>query len=95
MASCSSIRSHILKVLERFSMQNSKPVSTPLAAHFRLSAELSPQSENEEKYMSQVPYSSAIGSLMYAMYVLVLIFYMQLVSLVAIWGDRERHIGRL
>ena len=60
-------KSYVLKVLERFAMQNSKPVSTPLAAHFRLSAELSPQSEDEEKYMSQVPYSSAVGSLMYAM----------------------------
>jgi hypothetical protein len=45
-------KSYVLKVLERFAMQNSKPVSTPLAAHFRLSAELSPQSEDEEKYVS-------------------------------------------
>ena len=48
-------------------MQNAKPVSTPLAAHFRLSSGLSPQLEDDVNYMSQVPYSSVMGSLMYAM----------------------------
>ena len=28
---------YVKKVLERFSMENAKPVSTPLAIHFRLS----------------------------------------------------------
>ncbi|KAG8483366.1 hypothetical protein CXB51_022321 [Gossypium anomalum] len=36
-------------------------------AHFRLSSALSPQSDDEIEYMSHVPYSSAVGSLMYAM----------------------------
>ncbi|KAG8481237.1 hypothetical protein CXB51_026062 [Gossypium anomalum] len=35
--------------------------------HFRLSSALSPQSDDEIEYMSHVPYSSAVGSLMYAM----------------------------
>ena len=30
------------KVLHRFNMDNSKPISTPLATHFRLSSALSP-----------------------------------------------------
>ncbi|KAG8489132.1 hypothetical protein CXB51_017197 [Gossypium anomalum] len=47
--------------------KSAKPVSTPLAAHFRLSSALSPQSDNEIEYMSHVPYSSVVGSLMYAM----------------------------
>ena len=47
-------------------MKNAKPVSTPLANHFRLFAAQSPQSVEEEEYMVQVPYSSAIGSIMYA-----------------------------
>ncbi|KAG8481222.1 hypothetical protein CXB51_025972 [Gossypium anomalum] len=46
---------------------SAKPVSTPLAAHFRLSSALSPQSDDEIEYMLHVPYSSAVGSLMYAM----------------------------
>ncbi|KAG8496806.1 hypothetical protein CXB51_007977 [Gossypium anomalum] len=47
--------------------ESAKPVSTPLAAHFRLSLALSPQSDDEIEYMSHVSYSSAVGSLMYAM----------------------------
>lgn len=48
-------------------MQNCKSVSTPLAAHFRLSAALSPQTEEDKEHMSHVPYASAVGSIMYAM----------------------------
>ena len=36
-------KSYIEKVLERFGMKDSKPMSTPLAVHFRLSLDLSPQ----------------------------------------------------
>jgi hypothetical protein len=55
------------KVLERFRMQNAKPVSTPLASHFKLTKEMCPKTQEEIEYMSRVPYSSAVGSLMYAM----------------------------
>jgi hypothetical protein len=55
------------KVLERFRMQNVKPVSTPLASHFKLTKEMCPKTQEEIEYMSRVPYSSAVGSLMYAM----------------------------
>lgn len=40
---------------------------TPLAAYFKLSSNLCPQSDEDIDYMSQVPYSSAVGSLMYTM----------------------------
>ncbi|KAG8503021.1 hypothetical protein CXB51_000861 [Gossypium anomalum] len=62
-----SQKGYIEKVLCKFNMQSAKPVSTPLAAHFRLSSALSPQSDDEIEYMSHVPYSSVVGSLMYAM----------------------------
>jgi hypothetical protein len=55
------------KVLERFRMQNAKPVSTPLANHFKLTKEMCPKTKEEIEYMSRVPYSSIVGSLMYAM----------------------------
>ena len=42
-------------------------VSTPLATHFKLSSKQSPSNEDEKLYMQQVPYASAVGSLMYAM----------------------------
>ncbi|KAG8488507.1 hypothetical protein CXB51_016436 [Gossypium anomalum] len=48
--------------------ESAKPVSTPLAAHIRLSSALSSQSDDEIEYMSHVLYSSAVGSLMYAMF---------------------------
>ena len=58
---------YIEKVLERFRMKNKKPVSTPLASHFKLTKEMYPKTHEEIKYMSSVPYSSAVGSLMYVM----------------------------
>lgn len=64
---CLSQKSYIERVLERFGMHKAKPVQTPLASHFRLSALDSPQNNDEEKAMSQVPYSNAVGSIMYAM----------------------------
>ena len=48
-------------------MNEAKPVSTPLGSHFKLSKEQSPKIEEERDHMSKVPYTSAIGSLMYAM----------------------------
>ncbi|GKG06274.1 hypothetical protein Tco_0326360, partial [Tanacetum coccineum] len=48
-------------------MHNAKPVNTSLAVHFKLSSVLCPQSDAKDKYMSKVPYSSTVRSLMYAM----------------------------
>ena len=48
-------------------MQNANPVSTPLSNHLKLIKEMCPKTQEEIKYMSKVPYSSTIGSLMYAM----------------------------
>ncbi|WVY93468.1 hypothetical protein V8G54_032556 [Vigna mungo] len=58
---------YINHVLQRFNMEKAKPVSTPLASHFRLSKDQSPQTKEEEEIMAKIPYASAIGSLMYAM----------------------------
>ncbi|KAM7461045.1 hypothetical protein LguiA_029166 [Lonicera macranthoides] len=64
---CLTQRQYLEKVVARFGMENSKPVSVPLAPHFKLSATMAPSSEEEVEYMAQVPYASAVGSLMYAM----------------------------
>ena len=48
-------------------MSNFKPVSTPLASHFKLSSQQCPTSEKEKAEMKKIPYASAVGSLMYAM----------------------------
>nr|GEY87648.1 retrovirus-related Pol polyprotein from transposon TNT 1-94 [Tanacetum cinerariifolium] len=58
---------YILKVLKKFNMSSYKPVPTPLAPHFKLSSHECPKSEEDKEDMSRVPYTSAVGSLMYAM----------------------------
>nr|GEV97802.1 retrotransposon protein, putative, Ty1-copia subclass [Tanacetum cinerariifolium] len=58
---------YISKVLKKFNMSSCKPVPTPLAPHFKLSSHEFPKFEEDKKDMSRVPYSSAVGSLMYAM----------------------------
>ena len=42
-------------------------VSTPIAPHFKLSAAQCPSTDQDIEYMSRVPYSSVVGSLMYVM----------------------------
>ena len=55
------------KLLERFNMTDAKPVSTPLAPHFKLSAAFCPTTATEKGLMSKIPYEQAVGSLMYLM----------------------------
>ena len=62
-----SQKNYIRKVLKKFSMLDAKPVSTPLANHFRLSGSQCPKNEEEIENMSKVPYASVVGCLMYAM----------------------------
>lgn len=56
------------KVLERFSMENAKPVSKPLVNHFHLSTSQCPRSVEETEDISKVPYPNAVGCLMYSMF---------------------------
>ena len=60
-------QSYVKKVLLRFCMHESKSVQTPLANHFKLSAVQCPQTDAEQDEMASLPYSGAVGSLMYAM----------------------------
>ena len=55
---------YVRKVLERFNMENEKPVSRPLANHFRLSTTQCPKTDDDVHDMSKVPYASVV---MYAM----------------------------
>ena len=48
-------------------MTNAKSVNTPLAGHFRLSAQSCPTTDEEMRHMAQVSYANAVGCLMYAM----------------------------
>eukprot|EP00253_Pinus_taeda_P022163 PITA_22163 len=62
-----SQQKYVEKVLDKFSMDNVKPVNVPLASHCKLSSVLSPRVDEEKKYMSHVPYENVVGNLMYAM----------------------------
>ncbi|KAL9274273.1 Retrovirus-related Pol polyprotein from transposon TNT 1-94-like protein [Drosera capensis] len=61
-----SQKSYIDKVLERFGMQNSKPGNTPVAKGDKFSLNQCPKGNLEIQEMQEVPYASAVGSLMYA-----------------------------
>ena len=58
---------YMKKILNRFNMNEVKPVSTPLGSHFKLSKEQSPKIKEERDHISKVSYALIIGSLMYAM----------------------------
>nr|GEU68949.1 Gag-Pol polyprotein [Tanacetum cinerariifolium] len=62
-----SQKSYVKKILQRFNMQDCKPISTPFPTNAKLSSKMSPSSEKERMEMSRVPYTSAVGSLMFAM----------------------------
>eukprot|EP00253_Pinus_taeda_P030085 PITA_30085 len=62
-----SQQKYVEKILLRFGMNNVKPVSIPLASHFKLSSSLCPNTDEEKDYMSRIPYANVVGCLMYAM----------------------------
>lgn len=55
------------KVLEKFSILNVKPVKVPLTAHFQLSLNLCPKTNDKVDYTARVPNANVIGCLMYTM----------------------------
>ena len=57
---------YIKKILEWFNMQGCNPIDTPFERGENLSKEMSRKTPEEKRKMSNVPYSNAIGSLMYA-----------------------------
>ncbi|KAL5556131.1 hypothetical protein UlMin_038367 [Ulmus minor] len=48
-------------------MEDSKPVKIPFAGHFKFSSDQCPNLDEEKKEMEKVPYSSAVGSVMFTM----------------------------
>ncbi|KAL5569051.1 hypothetical protein UlMin_025626 [Ulmus minor] len=48
-------------------MKDAKPAKVPIGTHFRISKKLCPETEEEMSYMEKVPYSNAVGSIMYSM----------------------------
>jgi hypothetical protein len=57
-------------------MHNKKLMSTLLVAYFRVSSALCLESDADIEYISRIPYSNTVGSLMHVIFVLVLIYLM-------------------
>ena len=60
-------RKYVETILQRFNMQECKPVKVPIHVGVNLSTDQFPKTHEEEEDMSHIPYASAVGSLMYAM----------------------------
>lgn len=58
---------YLIKVLKTFNMWDCKTVQTPLGSQIKLQALTEKQEQEQSRFMDDVPYSSAVGSLMYAM----------------------------
>uniref|UniRef100_A0A803Q788 GAG-pre-integrase domain-containing protein n=1 Tax=Cannabis sativa TaxID=3483 RepID=A0A803Q788_CANSA len=57
---------YLKKVLDKLGMKDAKPITTPLALHFKLSHNQSLKIDVERKLMENIPYANGVGSLMYA-----------------------------
>jgi hypothetical protein len=57
---------YIQKVVQRFGLEDAKPLSVPILPGHNLTKSQSPTTEREAEEMRHVPYREAIGSLMYA-----------------------------
>lgn len=57
---------YIDRVLTRFNMQNCKAGVAPIVKGDKLSKEQCPKNDLDRNFMKEVPYSSAVGSLMYS-----------------------------
>ncbi|KAJ4744662.1 Gag-Pol polyprotein [Rhynchospora pubera] len=62
-----SQETYVKKILERYDMDGCRSVDTPIDKNTSLSSDMGPNTDAERKKMENVPYSSAVGSLMYAM----------------------------
>ena len=61
-----SQETYINKVLERFRMKDCSPSVAPIMKGDKLSLNQCPKNDLEKESMKNIPYASAVGSLMYA-----------------------------
>ena len=62
-----SQKCYLKKLIKGFGMIEAKAVNMPFASHFKLSSDQSPKDKESMKEMDNIPFSSAVGSLMYSM----------------------------
>ncbi|RVX19207.1 Retrovirus-related Pol polyprotein from transposon TNT 1-94 [Vitis vinifera] len=61
-----SQRAYIERILKRFNMHNCKSSKAPIVKGDKFSKAQCPQNDDEREEMKTIPYSSVVGSLMYA-----------------------------
>ena len=61
-----SQETYINKVLERFQMKSCSPSPTPIVKNDRFSLDQCPKNDLDQEQRRDIPYTSAVGSLMYA-----------------------------
>ena len=65
---CLSQKQYLKKLLQKFGVtKETKPVGTPLGAHFKLSNQQCPIIDEEKMKMDGIPYANLVEGLMYAM----------------------------
>ena len=84
---------YVKKVLARFNMENSKPISTPLSAHFQLSKSLEPTTDDDFNYMREIPTLVQLAASCMPWYAPDLTWLMELESSVGLWGIQGRITG--
>ena len=62
-----SQQKYVENILERFGMEDCKPLAIPLDSNSKLLRDMNPQIPEEIEAMKNVPYQSVVGSLVYAM----------------------------
>ena len=62
-----SQQKYLENILQRFGMEDCKPLATPLDSNSKLSRDMSPQIPKEVKEMMGIPYQNAVSNLVYAM----------------------------
>jgi hypothetical protein len=60
-------RKYVKTILQRFNMQECKPMKVPIPIGVKLSVDQCSKTQEEEEDMSHVTYASVVGILMYAM----------------------------
>ena len=62
-----SQKNYLQKLVSKFSLKGAKPARQPMTGQFHLSKNQCPTTPTDLEYMEKVPYSSAVGSVMYYM----------------------------
>ena len=62
-----SQRQYIQNILKKFNMETCKSVSSPVDISSKLSSAMCPKTQDEIEEMKSIPYSQAVGALMYLM----------------------------